>query len=71
MPLLCFICSEQENHKLRTSKSAVVPRRRTGGTGGVEAARQTRKGPLRATASVDVKVKSAQEEETYRVQMDS
>lgn len=55
---------------MRASKSAVVSRRKIGGTGGVETARQTRKGPLRTMTSVDVKAKSTQEEETYRVQLD-
>ncbi|KAM6919308.1 leucine-rich repeat and coiled-coil domain-containing protein 1 [Xenentodon cancila] len=59
--------SDQESHKLKMSKYAVGPRRKTGGTGGVEATRQTRKGPLKATKTAgDVKVKSALEEETYR-----
>ncbi|XP_061587172.1 leucine-rich repeat and coiled-coil domain-containing protein 1 [Cololabis saira] len=59
--------SDRESHKVRMSKSAVGPRRKIGGTGGVEATRQTKKGPLRATKTAeDVKVKSALEEETYR-----
>uniref|UniRef100_A0A3Q1FDU1 Leucine-rich repeat and coiled-coil domain-containing protein 1 n=1 Tax=Acanthochromis polyacanthus TaxID=80966 RepID=A0A3Q1FDU1_9TELE len=59
--------SDQENHKQRTSKSAVGQRRKSGGTAGVQAAGSTRRGPLRAAkTSGDVKTKSAEEEETYR-----
>ncbi|XP_030607934.1 leucine-rich repeat and coiled-coil domain-containing protein 1 isoform X2 [Archocentrus centrarchus] len=59
--------SDQENHKQRASKSAVGPKRKAGSTGSAEAARPTRKGPLRAAkASGDVKTKSTEEEETYR-----
>uniref|UniRef100_A0A3B5AL46 Leucine-rich repeat and coiled-coil domain-containing protein 1 n=1 Tax=Stegastes partitus TaxID=144197 RepID=A0A3B5AL46_9TELE len=59
--------SDQENHKQRTSKSAVGPRRKAGGAAGVEAAGPTRRRPLRAAkASGDVKTKSTEEEETYR-----
>ncbi|XP_047444503.1 leucine-rich repeat and coiled-coil domain-containing protein 1 isoform X2 [Mugil cephalus] len=59
--------SDQENHKQKTSKSAAGTRRKACGTGGTEAARPTRKGPLKtAAASGDVKTKSAEEEETYR-----
>ncbi|KAM4552463.1 leucine-rich repeat and coiled-coil domain-containing protein 1 [Odontesthes bonariensis] len=57
--------SDQENHKLRTTKSAVGLRRKSGGAGAVQAAVQTRKGPLRA-AKTTGEVKSIQEEETYR-----
>uniref|UniRef100_A0A4W6E6Y7 Leucine-rich repeat and coiled-coil domain-containing protein 1 n=1 Tax=Lates calcarifer TaxID=8187 RepID=A0A4W6E6Y7_LATCA len=59
--------SDQENHKQRSSKSAVGPRRKPGGAGGVDTAGPTRSGPLRASkASGDVKRKSTEEEETYR-----
>ncbi|XP_013873768.1 leucine-rich repeat and coiled-coil domain-containing protein 1 isoform X2 [Austrofundulus limnaeus] len=59
--------SDQDNLKLRTSKSAVGPRRKAAGAVNVKAAAQTRKGPLRAAkTSGDVKAKPSQEEETYR-----
>ncbi|XP_017266314.1 leucine-rich repeat and coiled-coil domain-containing protein 1 [Kryptolebias marmoratus] len=54
--------SDQESRKLRTSKSALGPRRKTASAGGVKAAAQTRKGPLRAAKTS----RSTQEEETYR-----
>ncbi|KAK2822615.1 hypothetical protein Q5P01_022680 [Channa striata] len=59
--------SDQENHKQKSSKSAVGPRRKAGGTGGVDAVGPTPRGPLRAAkASGEVKTKSTEEEETYR-----
>ncbi|MED6279749.1 hypothetical protein CHARACLAT_003852 [Characodon lateralis] len=59
--------SDQENHKLRMSKSAVGPRRRAVGAGAVQSISQTRKGPLRAAkASGSATAKSSVEEETYR-----
>ncbi|XP_071347837.1 leucine-rich repeat and coiled-coil domain-containing protein 1 isoform X2 [Trachinotus anak] len=59
--------SDQENHKQRSSQSAVGPRRKPGGAGGVDAVGPTRSAPLRvAKASGDVKSKSTAEEETYR-----
>ncbi|XP_070775430.1 leucine-rich repeat and coiled-coil domain-containing protein 1 [Enoplosus armatus] len=59
--------SDQENHKQRSSKSAVGPRRKAGGAGCIDAAGPTRRAPLRAAkASSDVKTKSTEEEETYR-----
>lgn len=62
------MCSDQENHKQRSSKSAVGPRRKAG-TGGIDAAGPARRAPLRAAkASGDMKTKSTEEEETYRVQ---
>ncbi|XP_038573567.1 leucine-rich repeat and coiled-coil domain-containing protein 1 [Micropterus salmoides] len=58
--------SDQENHKQRSSKSAVGPRRKAG-TGGIDAAGPARRAPLRAAkASGDMKTKSTEEEETYR-----
>lgn len=61
------MCSDQE--KQRSSKSAVGPRRKAGSAGGIEAAGPTRRAPLRAAkASGDMKTKSTEEEETYRVQ---
>jgi len=65
--LLFFFCSDQENHKLRTTKSAVGLRRKIGGAGAVQAAGKTKKGPFRTAKTTD-EVKSIQEEETYRVQ---
>lgn len=63
-----LFASDRENLKLRTSKSAVGPRRKAAGAEGVKAAAQTRKGLLRAAkTSGDVKAKPSQEEETYRV----
>ncbi|KAG7228990.1 hypothetical protein INR49_013223 [Caranx melampygus] len=57
--------SDQENHKQRSSKSAVGLRRKSGGAGVEDAVGPTRSGPLRAAkASGDVKSK---EEETYRI----
>ncbi|XP_023281142.1 leucine-rich repeat and coiled-coil domain-containing protein 1 [Seriola lalandi dorsalis] len=59
--------SDQENHKQRSSKSAVAPRRKPGGAGAVNAVGPTRSGALRAAkTSGDVKRKSTEEEETYR-----
>uniref|UniRef100_A0A3P8TZU6 Leucine-rich repeat and coiled-coil domain-containing protein 1 n=1 Tax=Amphiprion percula TaxID=161767 RepID=A0A3P8TZU6_AMPPE len=59
--------SDQENHKQKTSKAAVGPRRKSGSTAGVQAAGPNRRGPLRAAkTSGDVKTKSTEEEETYR-----
>ncbi|KAI3374789.1 hypothetical protein L3Q82_021344 [Scortum barcoo] len=59
--------SDQENHKQRSSKSAVGPRRKAGGVGSVDSAGPRRRAPLRAAkASGDVKTKSTEEEETYR-----
>ncbi|XP_049453451.1 leucine-rich repeat and coiled-coil domain-containing protein 1 [Epinephelus fuscoguttatus] len=59
--------SDQENHKQRSSKSAVGPRRKAGGAGGADAAGPVRRGPVRAAkASGNVKNKSTEEEETYR-----
>lgn len=64
------MCSDQENHKQKTSKLAVGPRRKTGSTRGVRTVGPMRKEPLRAgEASDTVKPKSAGEEETYRVWM--
>ncbi|XP_072220162.1 leucine-rich repeat and coiled-coil domain-containing protein 1 [Leuresthes tenuis] len=57
--------SDQENHNLRTTKSAVGLRRKIGGAGAVQATGKTKKGPLR-TAKTTGEVKSIQEEETYR-----
>lgn len=63
------MCSDQENHKQRSSKSAVGPMRKAGGARSIDAAGPTRRAPLRAAkASGDVKTKSTEEEETYRVQ---
>ncbi|XP_058504235.1 leucine-rich repeat and coiled-coil domain-containing protein 1 isoform X1 [Solea solea] len=59
--------SDQENLKQRSSKSAVGPRRKPGGTGSLDTAGSTRSGPLRsAKASGNVKSKSNEEAETYR-----
>ncbi|KAE8290727.1 Leucine-rich repeat and coiled-coil domain-containing protein 1 [Larimichthys crocea] len=59
--------SDQENHKQRSSKSAVGLRRKAGSAGGIDAAGPTRTVPSRAAkASGDVKTKSTAEEETYR-----
>ncbi|XP_070830359.1 leucine-rich repeat and coiled-coil domain-containing protein 1 [Chaetodon trifascialis] len=59
--------SDQENHKQRSSKSAAGPRRKAGGTGGVEATGPTRRAPLRAAkASGVMKTQSTEEKETYR-----
>ncbi|KAF7222217.1 leucine-rich repeat and coiled-coil domain-containing protein 1 isoform X2 [Nothobranchius furzeri] len=59
--------SDHEICKLKTSKFALGPRRKSAIGGGVQAAAQTRKAPLRAAkASGDVKAKSIQGEETYR-----
>ncbi|XP_019121827.2 leucine-rich repeat and coiled-coil domain-containing protein 1 [Larimichthys crocea] len=59
--------SDQENHKQRSSKSAVGLRRKAGSAGGIDAAGPTRMVPSRAAkASGDVKTKSTAEEETYR-----
>lgn len=61
------MCSDQENNKQKSSKSAVGPRRKADSTGGKDAAGLTRRVPLRAAkTSGDVKTKST-EEETYRV----
>lgn len=66
--MICFTCSDPENHKQRSSKSAVGPRRKAGAALGIDAAEPTRRVPSRAAkASVDVKTKSTEEEETYRV----
>ncbi|XP_037537288.1 leucine-rich repeat and coiled-coil domain-containing protein 1 [Nematolebias whitei] len=63
--------SDLENRKLRTSKSAVGPRRKAAGAGGVKAAAQTSKGPVRAVkTSGDVKAKSTRDGETYRTIME-
>ncbi|XP_030017144.1 leucine-rich repeat and coiled-coil domain-containing protein 1 isoform X1 [Sphaeramia orbicularis] len=59
--------SDQENHKQKTSKSAVGPRRKAGSTGGVDTVGPPRRGPLRfGEASGAAKTKSSGEEETYR-----
>ncbi|KAM4728315.1 leucine-rich repeat and coiled-coil domain-containing protein 1 [Anableps anableps] len=59
--------SDQENRKLKMSKSAVGPRRKAAGEGAVLSISQTRKGPLRAAkTSGSVTAKSSQEQETYR-----
>ncbi|KAK2895853.1 leucine-rich repeat and coiled-coil domain-containing protein 1 isoform X1 [Channa argus] len=60
--------SDQENHKQKSSKSFVGPRRKAGGTGGVAAEGPAQRGPLRAAkASGEMKTKSTEEkEETYR-----
>ena len=61
--------SDQENHKQRSLKSAVGPKRKPGGVGDANMLGQTRSGPLRVVkASGDVKTKSTEEDETYRVQ---
>ncbi len=63
------MCSDQENHKQRSSKSAVGPRRKAGGAGSIDAVGPARRAPLRAAkASGELKTKSTEEEETYRVQ---
>lgn len=60
--------SDHENHKPKASKSAVGPKKKSGGAAGVEAAGPTRREPLKtAEASGRMKTKSAKEEETYRV----
>lgn len=52
-----------------SAKSALGPRRKSGGGGVEDAVGPTRSGPLRAAkASGDVKSKFTEEEETYRVQ---
>lgn len=62
------MCSDQENHKQRSSKSAAGPRAKSGVTRGADTVGPARKGPLRAPmASGHVKTKSSVEEETYRV----
>ncbi|XP_015259751.1 PREDICTED: leucine-rich repeat and coiled-coil domain-containing protein 1-like [Cyprinodon variegatus] len=59
--------SDREDHKLRTSKSAVGLRREAARTGAAKSASQTRKGLLReAKTSGSVTSKSPQEAETYR-----
>lgn len=59
--------SDHENHKPKASKSAVGPKKKSGGAAGVEAAGPTRREPLKtAEASGRMKTKSAKEEETYR-----
>eukprot|EP00064_Thunnus_orientalis_P010568 superscaffoldBa00001446_g10594 len=59
--------SDQENHKQKSSKSAVEPRGKAGSARGADAAGPARRGPLRAAkASGDVKTKSTEEQETYR-----
>ena len=68
IPVICFMCSDQENHKQRSSKSAVGPRGTSGVARGADAVGPARRGPVRAAmASGDVKTKSTKEEETYRV----
>lgn len=63
------MCSDQENHKQKSSKSAMGPRRKAGGEGGISTVGPARRGPLRAAkAAGEVKNKSTEEEETYRVQ---
>lgn len=63
------MCSDQENHKQKSSKSAVGPRRKAGSEGGADTVGPRRRGPLRAARpSGEVKIKSTEEEETYRVQ---
>ncbi|KAM8727747.1 leucine-rich repeat and coiled-coil domain-containing protein 1 [Acanthopagrus schlegelii] len=58
--------SDQENHKQKSSKSAVGPRRKADNTGAKDAMGPTRRVLLRAAkTSGDVKTKST-EEETYR-----
>uniref|UniRef100_A0A8C6TE19 Leucine-rich repeat and coiled-coil domain-containing protein 1 n=1 Tax=Neogobius melanostomus TaxID=47308 RepID=A0A8C6TE19_9GOBI len=55
--------SDQENHKQKTSKSSVGPKKKSG----VEAARPAWRDPLKnAEASGHVKTRSTKEEETYR-----
>lgn len=62
------MCSDQENHKQRSSKSAEGLRRKTGDARGKDKAGPMRRGAVRAAkASGDVKTKSTEEEETYRV----
>ncbi|KAM7379559.1 hypothetical protein PAMP_005105 [Pampus punctatissimus] len=59
--------SDQENHKQRSSKSAVGPRGMAGGSRGTDAVGPARRGPLRAAkTSGDVQTKSTEEVETYR-----
>uniref|UniRef100_UPI0037E80C08 leucine-rich repeat and coiled-coil domain-containing protein 1 n=1 Tax=Semicossyphus pulcher TaxID=241346 RepID=UPI0037E80C08 len=54
--------SDQENHKQRSLKTAVGTTRKAAGAGGT-----TKRAPMRAAkTSSDVKIKSTEEEETYR-----
>lgn len=63
------MCSDRENHKLKSSKSPVGPRRKCGDAGGADTEGPTRRGPLKtARTSRDVSAKPIEEEETYRVQ---
>nr|XP_046265240.1 leucine-rich repeat and coiled-coil domain-containing protein 1 [Scatophagus argus] len=62
--------SDQENHKQRSSKSAVGPRRKAASTGGIDAAEPTRRVPLRAAKASGEKTKSTEEQETYRAIVD-
>ncbi|XP_036940330.1 leucine-rich repeat and coiled-coil domain-containing protein 1 isoform X2 [Acanthopagrus latus] len=65
-PLSSSETSDQENHKQKSSKSAVGPRRKADNTGAKDAMGPTRRVLLRAAkTSGDVKTKST-EEETYR-----
>lgn len=59
------MCSDPENHKQQSesSKCAVGPRMKASGARGTDVAEPTTV-PLRA---VDVKTKSTEDEETYRV----
>lgn len=62
------MCSDQENHKQRSSKTSVGPGRHAGGKMDADTAAPNKRVPLRsAKASSDVKTKSTKEEETYRV----
>lgn len=63
------MCSDQENHKQKSSKPLVGLRRKAAGEGCADTLGPTRRGPLRTTAaSGEVKTKSTEEAETYRVQ---
>lgn len=69
IPVICFMCSDQEIHKQRSSKSVVGPMGKAVGARGADTVGPARRGPLRASkASGDMKTKSTEEEETYRVQ---
>ncbi|XP_034039212.1 leucine-rich repeat and coiled-coil domain-containing protein 1 [Thalassophryne amazonica] len=59
--------SDQENRKQRTSKAAVGPKRKAGGSGVGDAAGTTRRGCLTtARTSGGVKTKPSEDTETYR-----
>lgn len=61
------LCSDSENQKQRNSKVPVGAHGKASGAGSVKAA-QPRRAPFRSTkTSVDVKTKSTENEETYRV----